>query len=425
MQNKYLSIVQKLNYTLFIVAVCMLPFPTRLSLYAWVGWMISWVFEFRFLKKENTIWHKGIVPVLLLLAFIVWELISCIWAIDLKDAIDMVVRHLSFVAIAPIAIWGVNSYYDWNKIAKCFIISSIASIFIYGIYVYILDFTPYIKLYHELPEFVHSWTFFGDRISLFKHRFYYGTILNLAIVSLLQIQIQQLSVHRHRKSATAIIFAGLLILALGVVWTGSRANMLTLLIVGAVAMIQPLRGQTRALVSAMVCVGGIVIASLLFTLHPRFEQLELEHITERATYQIHEIEPRINIWYGALQNVEDYFWKGVGAGGNTEYLKPIYAELQWQTFYERQFNAHNQYLGTFINLGIFGLLFFLLIWLLYPFWYNGRLRQFATLVAMIIGLNMLTENMLDRIEGVIAVCCACAVIALISRPNPATTLSTP
>jgi O-antigen ligase len=323
------------------------------------------------------------------------------------------------IAILPIAIWGVNFHYDWNKIAKCFIISSIASIFIYGIYVYILDFTPYIKLYHELPEFVHSWTFFGDRISLFKHRFYYGTILNLAIVSLLQIRIQQISVHRHRKSATAIIFAGLLILALGVVWTGSRANMLTLLIVGTVAMIQPLRGQTRALVSAMVCVGGIVIASLLFTLHPRFEQLELEHITERATYQIHEIEPRINIWYSVLQTPQDYVWYGVGVGGNSEYLKPIYTSFQWTTFYDRQYNAHNQYLGVLINLGIFAAIFFLLIWLLYPLWYTGKTRKIATLIALILGLNMFTENMLERIDGVIITCCTLLLIALLSRAQRA------
>lgn len=210
-----------------------------------------------------------------------------------------------------------------------------------------------------------------------------------------------------------------MVLVLGIILSASRANMLTLLVISAVAIIQPLRGRTRALVTSLVGIMGITMCALLFTLHPRFEKLHIEHITERETYQTHEIEPRINIWFSALQNPEDYLWYGVGAGGNSEYLKSMYASLEWNYFYDRQYNAHNQYLGTFINLGIFGAIFFLLIWLLYPIWYNGRVRQFATLAMLTIGLNMLTENMLDRIDGVIITCVTLVTIALLSRAQHA------
>ena len=210
-----------------------------------------------------------------------------------------------------------------------------------------------------------------------------------------------------------------MILVLGIIWSASRANMLTLLVISAVAIIQPLRGRTRALVTSLVGIMGITMCALLFTLHPRFEKLHIEHITERETYQNYEIEPRINIWYSALQTPKDYIWYGVGAGGNSEYLKSIYASLDWNSFYDRQYNAHNQYIGTLINLGIFGAIFFLLIWLLYPIWYKGRIRQFATLAALTIGLNMLTENMLDRIDGVIITCVTLLTIALLSRAQHA------
>lgn len=415
MQSKYLSIIEKINYLLFIAVVCTLPFPTHISLYAWGIWMISWLLEGRFLRKENMLWHKGLIPILAMALLFVWECISYVWAIDKSDASNMLGRHISFLTILPIAIWGVNPQYDWQKIAKCFIISCIASILIYGSYVYVFDFWQYVREHLRLPEFAQTWTFFGDRISLYKHRLYYGNILNLAIVALLQIRIQQLAAYRHKKTATSIFFVVLIILVLGIVWSASRANMLTLLVVGAVAMIQPLRGHTRALVASMAVAGSIVIGALLFTLHPRFDQLELEHITERATYQTNEIEPRINIWYSALQSPQDYIWHGVGAGGNSEYLKSIFAEHHWDKFYTRQYNTHNQYLGVLINLGIFGAIFFLLIWLLYPLWYRGRVRQFATLIALTIGLNMLTENMLDRIDGIIVTCVSFLVIVLISR----------
>ena len=123
----------------------------------------------------------------------------------------------------------------------------------------------------------------------------------------------------------------------------------------------------------------------------------------------------INIWYSALQTPEDYFWHGVGAGGNSDYLVPIYAEHDWDKFTERQYNAHNQYIGELIDLGIFAATFFLLIWLLYPLWYKGRVRQFASLVVLTLALNMLTENMLDRIEGVIITCVILITTALLFR----------
>lgn len=415
MQNKILHIVEKINYYLFILAICALPFPTRISLYLWEAWAISWLFEGRFLRKENIQWHKGIVPLVLLATLVLWEAISCIWAINLNDATNMLVRHISFIFIVPIAIWGVNKQYDWGKAITWFIISSIVSIFIYGIYLYVIQHWGYLQEHHCLPEYVSSWSYFGEKVSSLKHRLYYGTVLNLAIVALLHVRVPLLSIRHHHRLITCCFLLSLFALVIGIILTGSRANILTLLLISAVAIIQPLRGRTRIIGSALVVAVGIAVCALLFTLHPRFEKLELEHITDRATYQTYEIEPRINIWYSALHTPQDYFWYGVGAGGNSEYLKPIYASFNWVRFHDRAYNAHNQYLGVLINLGIFAAILFLLIWLLYPLWYKGRLRQAATLVVLVLGSNMLTENMLDRIDGVIITSCALVTIALLSR----------
>lgn len=415
MPTKYLQIVEKINYYLFVIAICMLPFPTRISLYAWELWLLSWLFEGRFLRKENLQWHKGLVPIFMCVVWVLWELLSCTWAINKTDAINMVVRHLSFVMIVPVALWGMNERYDLWKAAKYFVISSTSSVFIYSIYLYIIQQWGYIQEFHHLPESVQSWSYFGEQISWTKHRLYYGTVLNLAIVALLQIRIPLLSMTRGNKANTFLFFLKLVILVLGVILSASRANMLTLLVISAVAIIQPLRGKTRALVTSLVGIMGITFCAILFTMHPRFQKLHIEHITEREAYSITEVESRINIWYSALQTPEDYLWHGVGAGGNSDYLRPIFAAFDWDKFFERQYNTHNQYLGVMIDLGIFAAVYFLLIWLLYPIWYQGRVRQFATLTILVIGLNMLTENVLERIDGVVIACVALVTIALLSR----------
>ena len=415
MQNKYLQIVEKINYYLFIVAICMLPFPTRISLYTWVLWIFSWVLEGRFLQKKNLQWHKGLIPIIMCVVLITWEGISYFWAINKTDAANMLVRHLSFIMILPISLWGVNDQYDFAKAAKYFVISCISSVFIYILYLYVIQHWSYILEYNQLPDKACSWNYFGNMISRYKHRLYYGSVLNLGIVALLQIRNPLLSSNKKIKFSALSFFAELVILVLGIILSASRANMLTLLIISSIAIIQPLRGRTRALVASLVGIMAITICSLLFTLHPRFEKLHIDHVTERETYQTSEIEPRINIWYSALQNPADYQWYGVGVGCNSEYLKPIFASFNWRKFQDRQYNAHNQYLGIFINLGIFAAIYFLLIWLLCPLWYKGRLRQFATLSVLVIGSNMLTENMLDRIDGVILTCIILLTIALISR----------
>ena len=419
MCNKYLQIVEKINYCLFIFAICLLPFQTRFALYAWEIWLASWLFEGRFLRKENIQWHKGLIPLLLLLVWILWECISYYWAINQSDAASMLVRHLSFIAIMPIAIFGVNSQYNWGNAIKWFVASSVLSVFIYIIYIYVIQQWGYLQTHRELPEYVCNWSYFGDKISMFKHRLYYGTILNMAIIGLLQIRESLLSNRRHYKITTCLFLFSLFILVIGIILSGSRANMITLIVISTVSIIQPLRGKMKTIGTAMAIVVGIAIGGLLFTQHPRFEKLQWEHIAERATYKTYEIEPRINIWYSVLQTPQDYLWYGVGVGGNSEYLKPIYTSFQWTTFYDRQYNAHNQYLGVLINLGIFAAIFFLLIWLLYPLWYTGKTRKIATLIALILGLNMFTENMLERIDGVIITCCTLLLIALLSRAQRA------
>lgn len=415
MLNKYQNIIQKTNYIFFILLVCSLPFPTQFSLYAWGLWIFTWVLEGRFIHTENRYWSKGLIPIIALSILLFWELTSYFWAIHKTDASNMLIRHISYVAILPIAIYGVNNQYNWRTIAKWFVISCIASIIIYGLYLHIFQFWRYIYETHQIPSPVLKWEWFGYHISPLKHRLYYANILNLAIVTLLQIFPWKSSTHRYKKTSIAISIIALVMLAVGIAWTGSRANMLTLVLIGFVAIIQPLKGRTRIFVSIATGLAALFFIALIFTIHPRFDTLQVEHITERAKYQTEHIEPRINIWYAALQKPQDYIWHGVGVGGNTEYLKSIYNSFGWKYFYKRGYNTHNQYLGILINLGIFAAIFFSLIWLLYPLWYSGKTKHIATLFVVTIGSNMLTENILDRIDGVIVTCVFMLVISLLSR----------
>ena len=419
MLDKYLHIIGKINYYLFIVAVCALPYPMHFVTYTWVAWLVTWALEGRMLQIKHMQWKKGIIPIICLLVWVIWEIISRLWAIDQSYVAGHISRHISFILIVPIAICGVNKNYNWTTIIKWFIISCVASIFIYATYIYIVRCWTYILEHHQLPKYIQTWRYFGDYISYLKHRLYYGTVLNIGIIALLQTRGALLADKRKYKTKYVFFYVILFILVLGVIWSSSRANMLTLLVVCAVAIIQPLKGRTRNLVTALVTIHGIIICTLLFSLHPRFEQIKfgniIGHITEEKVDDTTNIEPRINIWSIAITNYEDYVWHGVGAGGDTEYLKRLYDSQNWNKYYAKQYNAHNQYLAVFINLGIFAVILFIFIWLFYPLWYQSRLRQTAALISLTFGLNMLSENMFDRVDGIIIASLTMLSIVLISR----------
>lgn len=418
MGNKYLQIIRYVNYILFVVAACMLSFPTRVSLYAWGLWLLTWFMEGRFVNKNNLQWNKGLIPLCLLLLWVLCEAVSYVWSIDREDTLNMLIRHLSFILIMPIALWGVNERYNWRRIAHCFVLTTIISVFVYGIYIYFVWHWDYICMYHSLPEHVRSWTYYANQISLLKHRFYYGTILNLAVIVLFKSRDFALSFNSDNRKNTFFFFVKLFLLTMGVVMSGSRANLITLLVIVCVALLQPMKGKTRAWLASMVAVVSIFFLVLMFNFHPRFEQLHWKGTSVQEFKPTYVVEPRINIWYMALQNPQDYLLHGVGAGANSEYLKPIYYAFHMDEFAKRDYNAHSQYLATCIDMGVLIAFFFTLIWLLYPLFYKGKCRQLATLVALLIALNMLTENMLARIDGVITTCFALLVITLLSRHSP-------
>ena len=132
--------------------------------------------------------------------------------------------------------------------------------------------------------------------------------------------------------------------------------------------------------------------------HPRmqtFDYTDLLSIRETA----HDHNVRLNIWGTALENPKDYSLYGLGAGQSFQYLQNKYIEkglIRYQNF-----NSHNQYIEEWIELGIPGLIFFILAWLSLPFCTKKRARKSANMLLTLYALNMLTDCMFGRFDGII------------------------
>jgi O-antigen ligase len=147
----------------------------------------------------------------------------------------------------------------------------------------------------------------------------------------------------------------------------------------------------------------VVTAITFYFVFPKaFERIrEMKQAITSSKSEINTNTSRIEIWKLSSKIVLNNILIGVGTGDvkdalNSEYEKQTIAELA-----EKKLNAHNQYLQTFIALGLPGILSLLslLSFIAYHTWINKMLD--GTLLTIIIAFNLLFESMLETQAGVI------------------------
>lgn len=395
--QRYQSAVGQLNYTLFLLTVALLPFPQIFLRYASVAWFATWVLEGRFCSRPNQQdWRKAI-PFLMFGGWYLWKIISGIWAEDTDAYGWQLERYLFFGLLIPVGIWGVNSRYDWKQVCKVLAISCItaAGVYLFTLFwVYNADFFNYgsgkVAL-QTLPL-----RYFADSISHIKHRLFLCSTEMMGIMALLYLRADICCKYGKAKGYFLIICAIVIMIAF-ILATGSRASILSgaaLLTIWLLYKL-PIR-RMRYKIAFVLLACGIGLFAL--SQHPRmqtFDYTDLLSIRETA----HDHNVRLNIWGTALENPKDYSLYGLGAGQSFQYLQNKYIEkglIRYQNF-----NSHNQYIEEWIELGIPGLIFFILAWLSLPFCTKKRARKSANMLLTLYALNMLTDCMFGRFDGII------------------------
>jgi O-antigen ligase len=110
---------------------------------------------------------------------------------------------------------------------------------------------------------------------------------------------------------------------------------------------------------------------------------------------------RVLIWQAATEIIKDNFIFGVGTGDVKDVLLEKYKEKGMTGALSERLNAHNQFLQTFIALGLPGIIL-LLSSFIFPFILAFRKKNFIYIVFLVIVfINFLTESMLETIAGVL------------------------
>ena len=396
--KKYQSAVGQLNYTLFLVTVALLPFPQIFLRYASVAWFATCVLEGRFCKKPSQQdWRKAI-PFIMFGVWYLWKIISGLWAADIEAYGWQLERYLFFGLLVPVGIWGVNSLYDWKQICKVLAISCIAATLIYTFTLYWVYNARTFSLSNTLPLRPLTFEVFADKISHIKHRLFLCSVEMMGAMALLYIRKD--IIQKYGK----IVGGGLIIIAIAImvsfiIATGSRAS-----IISGVALISiwllyqlPIR-HIRYKIALVVFACGIGLFAL--SQHPRMQEFNYTRLLSIRNVEKGE-NVRLNILGTALDSPKDYSLYGLGAGQSIPYLQKKYVEKGLVNYAKISFAAHNQYLTEWMEIGIPGMIFFILAWISIPYFNTHRARKSAMMLLTLYGLNMLTDCMWGTFDGII------------------------
>ena len=110
---------------------------------------------------------------------------------------------------------------------------------------------------------------------------------------------------------------------------------------------------------------------------------------------------RIEIWSSSLEIIRGHWLFGVGTGDVKDALMERYKANNFTNILNKKFNAHNQYLQTFISIGIFGLIT-LIYMLVFPAIQAFRREYFIYFLFLaIFAVNIMVESMFENQAGVV------------------------
>lgn len=219
---------------------------------------------------------------------------------------------------------------------------------------------------------------------------YYGAFYCLAIIF-------GFDLFAFFKKHQRIIGFGTFLLTLGVILVASRISWIILVIVLPIKL-EPIFKEHKKVF--FIALFSLLSFMLLVFNNPTIKNRLLLLNSNVSSYS--GLAFRMKIW----ENTFDLIYKkpilGYGAYDAELELQKKFSAENFRRAYFLKLNAHNQYLQTFLESGVLGLFFLLLILLF--FLYNTKADKNKLLFLILICLSLLTESYFRRFNGVLFFC---------------------
>lgn len=261
-----------------------------------------------------------------------------------------------------------------------------------------------IMLFYAIYRYTNShqttFFFYTDYSSLFMHPTYLTMYLSVAVYFVFERLIQTTN-----RTQGIIVGSELFFLLANSILLSARtalATTLLLTIVFAFISFREKKFSAAARTGWFLAIGCSILFYIgMNRINNRFTQVEEAIVQQSDQATVHNSTTgRIEIWKESLALLQDNWIIGTGTGDIKDELLKSYAAHQFTYGLERKLNSHNQFLQTWLCLGIAGLLVLIAL-LVIPLLKSRISTDNAFLfLAGIITLNAMTESILEVQKGV-------------------------
>lgn len=341
--------------------------------------------------KNTSIW--------LLSSFFLIYFISGIWTANSKLFWFEIEKKLTLL-IFPVTICISN-------IAPKIIIKTLIAFVFSCLLLFIISVTSGISTQlHNLSAQTSFFDYYtGDEIvyRINLHRVYVAIHAALGVIVLLLLQKSNASYKLLRYLFAGMLFTYIILL-------GSRIVTLSSFLLIAIWIILFARKNTAdAKKLLFVCIFVLVaIASLLYIPKTRksIEQiLAIEQYDDvKNVDEGNGVHMRYLIWKAAKAAIQESIWMGYGAGSSQEILNKQYEKMGFDAAAKSKkntYDTHNQYLQTWLDVGVVGFLLLISFFLLAGYQAYRSNNELYFMFLALMALCFFTENLLSNQKGIV------------------------
>lgn len=404
--DKYRSVIGYINYVLCLVLLFFASAQDSTLRFLFNAWIISWALEFRWLDMKNFTFRKYDKSLLLLLAFVGVEALTLLWTSNVDYGVRRFVKHLYFVVITLICLFGVNERYKLKSMMYVYVAGAVIVGCCYFIVVYhVLNGAVLSDLSHNYDLVMPSMSSMADVIHHNKLHQNLGLSLTLALV-VVPFARRSLIKDIGALNAYVMISFVVVVIILCIFFSGCRSSLIVLFACLLVGVMFRMRTKGRIWALGITMVLSISLFSLLKH-HPRSENVSFE-LSKCITgnFEGNE-EHRIMIWHGVFKICSESFFFGSGLGSSCDRLVEFYNRSNYPEYYAQlRLSSHSQYFEVLLEMGVFALIGFVALLAMFPYYFEGKARMFAVFVMAMYAIQGLTDAILGGCTGIMVFCIA-------------------
>lgn len=398
--NRLSDSLNKINYYSVLLFAFFVSFTEKIHILTCFLWILTWtlskIVDYKNIKINKL---RDFKPVYLLFFFFICMSISFLYSKNSSSFFDILQRRITFLIFPFMALIGFNKYYKKNMILVFFILGCLISL----VFVWSL---PVFKYFFGEDDFFlrcNPISGFIKLVILFRHRTYFCLFQILSILSIFYLKkifINKIGANIYYLFLSIYVVSSFLLALI----LGARIILLLYLLLFIIISYKSIsfnKRRSRNIFFVGISLFVVLSTYYLLNYNRRFKKIDISNIF--SPLNMNEKEPRIGIWYSAVEILnKDHKWvTGVGSGDFKDILAEQYKKNGLTNSFENRYHAHNEILNDILEFGILGLLIIVFLFY-YVIYYNRKNKDYTILVMLSFACVMMVEVVSFTANGVLA-----------------------